>query len=186
MRVRNPDDRAASGANAAPLRALDRKLMRSSSISNASGIAALDPYSREPAHAVDRFIETALAERGRQPLPKSEEALAELGEVIHSHADCAVGGRLGTRPAPIDGKNRRAEYDSAGNEAADKRRPAGNGAVAREQGRDFGAVNWQRTQRPPQPAAPVTSAESVTETRRRTRPIFGIASRLPAAVPGGT
>jgi hypothetical protein len=142
----------------------DRKLMRSVIDLNASGIAALEPNIRENLlMRVDRFIEGGLADvvdDSRYIL--SEEALAEIEEYIHSHAVTPSADGWGSRSTPDFAENQRApEYDSAAPARQDK--PAGRPVSGRprvSKAGDFGAVNWQRPQRPVQPAAPVRPAEN--------------------------
>jgi hypothetical protein len=142
----------------------DRKLMRSVIDLNAPGIAALEPNIRENLlMRVDRFIETGLADVvDESRYIMSEEALAEVEEYIHSHVAAQPADAWAARSAPDPSENNRApEYDSAATARQDKPagRPVSGRARANKAG-DFGAVNWQRTQRPPQPAAPVRPAEN--------------------------
>jgi hypothetical protein len=143
----------------------DRKLMRSVMDLNAPGIAALEPNIRENLlMRVDRFIEGGLADvvdDSRYAL--SEEALAEIEEYVHTHATMPSADAGASRSIPDFAENQRApEYDSVAPVRQDK--PAGrtnSGRPRLNKAGNFGAVNWQRQQRPAQPAAaPVRPAEN--------------------------
>ena len=166
----------------------DRKLMRSVIDLNASGIAALEPNIRENLlMRVDRFIETGLADGvDDSRYAMSEEALAEIEEYIHSHATAQSADGWGSRPAPDPTESNRApEYDGPATTRQDKPagRPVSGRARANKAG-DFGAVNWQRTQRPAPPAAPVRPAEN-DRNASANKADLGIASLL-GRRPGGT
>jgi hypothetical protein len=178
----------------------DRKLMRSVVDLNAPGIAALDPNIRENLlMRVDRFIEGHLADvvdDSRYAL--SEEAIAEIEEYIHRRATMpsADAARASTSTPPdFNGEQRAPEYDSAPparqyDSAAPVRqdRPDGrtiSGRPRANRAADFGAVNWQRQQRPVQPpAAPARQAESERNASAN-KADFGIASLL-GRRPGGS
>jgi hypothetical protein len=95
----------------------------------------------------------------------SEEALAEIEEYIHTHATMPSADAGASRSIPDFAENQRTpEYDSA--VPARQDRPAGPTNAGRprvNKAGDFGAVKWQRQQRPVQPAAapaPVRPAET--------------------------